>query len=347
VPPRLHVRVITVVACSLCAPAVAQTASAQSGERGGREVVEAVCAACHRAGVNGAPRIGDEKAWAKLASQGLTSLTEVALKGIRKMPPHGGNPDLTDTDIERAITYMVNESGGRWIEPISRVGPLPQRSGAEVVQAYCVRCHESGIGGAPRIGHRAAWIPRLKQGFEFVVRSAIKGHGPMPSRGGVAELTDSEVRAAVAYMINAGDVTATGSSVALSAAPDPNHKVIDGVEIYLAIVPAESIRAHSKADGGSPMRGDVPGGEDYHHVNVSLFDRKSTAVITDAQVEARVVNRDATGETKKLERTATDDAIRYGNYFRIPREAPYAIVVQFRRPNASRSTEAKFDFNDP
>ena len=336
---------MTVLAGSSFVPAAAQTAGAQSRERSGKEVVEAVCAACHKTGANGAPKIGDEKAWARLASQGLTSLTEIALKGIRKMPPHGGNPALTDTEIERAITYMVNQSGGRWIEPISKRGPVAQRSGAEVVQAYCAKCHATGAGGAPRMGDRAAWIPRLKQGFEVVVRSAIKGHGPMPSRGGVAELTDGEIRAAIAYMINGPATTATRPSVALTAGPDPNHQVVDGVEIYLAMVPAESIRAHSKADARNPMHGGIPKGDDYYHVNVSLFDTKTTAVITDAQVEARVADPGADGETKKLELMASNDAISYGNYFRIPRNAPYVIVVQFRKPDASRTIEAKFDFN--
>lgn len=81
-------------------------AIAQTAVRGGKEVVEAVCAACHRTGVNGAPKIGDKEAWGKLASQGLTGFTEIALKGIRKMAAHGGNQNLTDTEIERAITYM-------------------------------------------------------------------------------------------------------------------------------------------------------------------------------------------------------------------------------------------------
>ncbi len=203
-PPLQHMRSLTALVCCCILSVVAQMASAQGHERGGKEVVEAVCAACHRTGVNGAPKIGDQKAWAKVASQGLTSLTDIALKGIRKMPPHGGNPDLADTAIARAITYMVNQSGGHWIEPISRFAPPAQRSGAEVVQTHCAKCHQSGDGGAPRIGDRAAWMPRLRQGFEVVVRSAIKGHGSMPSRGGVADATDSELRAAIVYMINGG-----------------------------------------------------------------------------------------------------------------------------------------------
>ena len=118
------------------------------------------------------------------------------------MPPHGGNPDLTKDEIARAITYMVNQSGGDWIEPISKFAPPAERSGGDVVQMYCAKCHQTGLGGAPKIGDRPAWIPRLRQGFEFVVRSAIKGHGSMPSRGGVADTTDSELRAAITYLIN-------------------------------------------------------------------------------------------------------------------------------------------------
>ena len=177
-------------------------ANAQHVDRTGKEVVDAQCIACHGSGAAGAPKIGDNRAWAKRAKQGLTGLTKNALAGIRKMPPHGGNPDLSDTEIERAITYMVNESGGHWAEPVSRTSKTPERSGAEVVRTQCMKCHETGVGGAPKIGDRDAWTPRVKQGFDGVVRSAIQGHGGMPPRGGMANLTDSEIRAAVIYMFN-------------------------------------------------------------------------------------------------------------------------------------------------
>jgi cytochrome c5 len=118
------------------------------------------------------------------------------------MPPHAGNPKITDFEIQQAITYMVNQSGGRWAEPIDKSAPARQRSGEKIVYAQCAKCHTSGKDGAPRIGDRDAWIPRLKPGFDIVVRSAINGHGAMPSRGGMADLTDPEVRNAIAYMIN-------------------------------------------------------------------------------------------------------------------------------------------------
>ena len=190
------------------APIMPQQAQAQGEERSGKEVVQAVCSTCHGTGARGAPKIGDKNAWSKLASQGLTGLTQIALKGIRQMPPHGGNMALTDVEIERAITYMVNQSGGHWAEPVSRTTRPAERSGEQIVQARCVKCHQTGVGGAPRIGDRDAWIPRVKQGLDVVVRSAIKGYGGMPPRGDMADLSDSEIRSAVVYMFNKGAVPA-------------------------------------------------------------------------------------------------------------------------------------------
>ncbi len=78
------------------------------------------------------------------------------------------------------------------------------RSGKEVVDAVCAACHGTGANGAPKIGDRAAWIPRAAQGLDAVVRSAIKGHGGMPARGGMPDLTDAEMRKATICMLNQG-----------------------------------------------------------------------------------------------------------------------------------------------
>jgi cytochrome c5 len=195
-------RLAIVIIAALAACLAAQSAAAQNAERSGKEVVDSVCVACHGTGAHGAPKIGNKKAWSKLAARGLTGLSESALKGIRQMPPHGGNPALSDTEIERAITYMVNQSGGHWTEPISTTAPVAPRSGEQIVKAQCIKCHETGKGGAPRIGDQAAWIPRLKPGLDVVVRSAINGHGGMPARGGMANLTDAELRSAIIYMFD-------------------------------------------------------------------------------------------------------------------------------------------------
>lgn len=185
---------------SLAGPAAHAT---MPGERSGQEVVELTCASCHKTGFEGAPRIGDAKAWEKRTAKGLSSLTGSALEGVRRMPPHGGNLGLTDTELKRAIAYMVNHSGGNWVEPIDRRAPVRARKGEQIVQAQCAKCHAGGLNGAPRIGDKEAWVQRAKLGFESVVRSAIHGHGAMPARGGMADLTDEEMRSAVAYMFQA------------------------------------------------------------------------------------------------------------------------------------------------
>jgi cytochrome c5 len=313
--------------------------------RSGKQVVDEVCAACHGTGAKGAPRIGDRRAWAPLASRGLTSLTESALKGIRDMPSHGGSPGLTDLEIERAITYMVNRSGGQWTEPIGGVTPALERKGKEIVQAQCAKCHETGVFGAPKIGDRTAWIMRLRRGLDFAVRSAINGHGPMPPRGGMADLTDLELRAAILYMFNPAGTAVEAAKTAPIPARDPHHRIVDGVEIYLGIVSAQEMR--DRYASGAPERslhGGIPGGSGYYHLNVSLFDSKTRRAITDAEVQASVTEPVSGGETRTLELVSIKGAKSYGNYFRMSGRNPYRIVVRVRKPGASREIQAEFGF---
>ncbi len=174
-----------------------------AAEKSGKEVVESTCVSCHGTGKGGAPKIGDKKAWSKRSAGGLSSLTQSALKGIRNMPAHGGDQALSDLELARGITYMVNQSGGKWTEPASAAALKAERSGAQVVNGQCTKCHQDGKGGAPKIGDRDAWSKRLSQGVDHAVHSAVKGHGGMPPRGDRADLTDGEVRAAILYMYNA------------------------------------------------------------------------------------------------------------------------------------------------
>ena len=191
---------LELAAAAMLAASIPWALPAAGPDRTGQEVVDHVCAACHATGRDGAPKIGDAKAWEARSRRGLSGLTENALEGVRKMPPHGGSLSLTDIEIKRAITYMVNHSGGSWVEPIDRRHLPAERTGEQIVKAQCVKCHGPGLNGAPRIGDKAAWVDRARLGFDSVVRSAINGHGAMPARGGMANLTDAEMRSAVTYM---------------------------------------------------------------------------------------------------------------------------------------------------
>lgn len=323
---------IATVAAAMLSP----TASAQRRELTGMEVVDTVCAACHVKGEKDAPMIGDKRAWASRASQGLTALTEHALKGIRNMPAHGGNAALSDIEIERAITYMVNHSGGNWIEPLGRTTPAVVRRSEQIVQTQCAKCHQDGLDGAPRIGDRAAWIPRLKNGLDTLVKSAAHGRGAMPARGGVADLSDIEIQGAVIYMFNYGVVALQTPPPPAAAVADPYHKVIDGADIYLGIVRSEAVSA------GQPQ-GNVPRGKGYYHVNISLFDAKTGLAIIDAQVKVTVADPHRL-ETKTLEVISANNTISYGGYFRMSGLNPYTITAQIQRPGADRVTVAKFQY---
>lgn len=173
--------------------------TAQAAERSGKQVVETVCAACHATGKDGAPKIGDREAWAQRAAKGLDKLTANAITGVRNMPAHGGQANLTDVEMSRAVAYMV--SGGKAADTKKAYSAPRSRSGEQIVQARCQECHATGKNSSPKLGDVDAWTPRLKDGVDRLVSSAINGHNSMPARGGMANLSDAEMRSAVEYMV--------------------------------------------------------------------------------------------------------------------------------------------------
>ena len=318
-------------------------AQAQRKERQGKDVVDAVCSGCHLQGKDNAPRIGDVNAWSVRASQGLTALTNNAVKGIRNMPAHGGNAGVSDIEIERAITYMVNRSGGHWVEPVGGGTPAVVRTSESIVRAQCATCHESGRDGAPKIGDQAAWIPRLKRGLDPLVASAVHGHGPMPSRGGLPDLSDAEIRGAIVYMFSYGVPPAAPPAPA--AAADPHHKVVSGTDIYLGMMRAESMRA-AYDNARSNDKPAIPSGKGYYHVNISLVDSKSQVPVTDAQVKV-LVSDGMTSETHTLGLLGANNTVSYGSFYRFSSGSAYNITAEIRRPGMAGTIEAKFDFRAP
>ncbi len=172
---------------------------ASAADRSGKEVVDTVCAACHISGKDGAPKLGDQSAWSQRASKGLDKLTKNAIEGVRNMPAHGGQAALTDLEMSRAVGYMV--SGGKAADTNKAYSSPKTRSGEQVVKERCQECHADGKQGAPKFGDMEAWKPRLRNGVDPLVKSAIGGHNGMPARGGLANLSDAEMKSAVEYMV--------------------------------------------------------------------------------------------------------------------------------------------------
>ena len=73
--------------------------------------------------------------------------------------------------------------------------------GAATYKEACQACHMTGAAGAPKLGDKAAWEPRLASGKDAMYASVLQGKGAMPAKGGRADLSDDVIKAAVDYMI--------------------------------------------------------------------------------------------------------------------------------------------------
>jgi len=85
--------------------------SAPRVEKTGEVVYTEGCSSCHGSGALGAPKMGNKGDWGKRNAQGFDTLTKNAINGIRTMPPRGGNPDLSDIEMSRAVAHMANAGG--------------------------------------------------------------------------------------------------------------------------------------------------------------------------------------------------------------------------------------------
>ena len=113
-PEAVNLRIAPVATLKIAAP-VAAGGAARSGE----QIYQAACAACHDAGVAGAPKLGDKGAWAPRLALGLDGLLKSAIAGKNAMPPKGGS-DANDTELAAAIVFVANKSGGKFKEPAGK-----------------------------------------------------------------------------------------------------------------------------------------------------------------------------------------------------------------------------------
>jgi cytochrome c5 len=102
--PAAATAAATAVAAA-AAPAAAKPAAASASDAG-KKVYDTYCAACHVAGVAGAPKFGDKAAWAPRIATGMDALYSAVIKGKGAMPAKGGSP-ASDDDIKAAVQYMV------------------------------------------------------------------------------------------------------------------------------------------------------------------------------------------------------------------------------------------------
>ncbi|WP_367190073.1 cytochrome c5 family protein [Burkholderia sp. Ed8] len=105
---------------------------------------------------------------------------------------------------------LSDEQVAARIAPLAKVdvknanAPRTYKTGEAVYKAVCVTCHGTGAAGAPKFGNKDDWAPRISQGFDTLLKTALAGKGAMPPRGGTSpdDVSDYEIARAIVYMAN-------------------------------------------------------------------------------------------------------------------------------------------------
>jgi cytochrome c5 len=108
--------------------------------------------------------------------------------------------------VEGAAAVAPAAPQGPKVATVAAAAPAAQggkADGKKVYDTSCMACHAAAVAGAPKLGDKAAWAPRIKTGMDVLYASALKGKAAMPPKGGNASLADADVKAAVDYMVAA------------------------------------------------------------------------------------------------------------------------------------------------
>ncbi|WP_049623912.1 c-type cytochrome [Frateuria defendens] len=108
-------------------------------------------------------------------------------------------------DTGRAAMQAAQEAAAK--AAASQVAYGGSTDGKTIYDNLCHACHTAGVAGAPKLGDKAAWGPRIAQGLATLVKHATEGYkGPdgnvMPPKGGNPALTDEQVKNAVQWVVN-------------------------------------------------------------------------------------------------------------------------------------------------
>ena len=128
------------------------------------------------------------------------------------------------------------------------------------------------------------------------------------------------------------------------AADSSGYKVVDGLTLYYAVVPAEMVRGHPKEHAESTMHGGIPKGMHSHHVMAALFAGESLERVTDADVTATVGELGLAGKQMRLEPFTVADALTYGNYFEFSPLTTYVIDFTIQRPGSSKIVKSRVEY---
>jgi hypothetical protein len=119
------------------------------------------------------------------------------------------------------------------------------------------------------------------------------------------------------------------------SAEDSQYKIVDGLAIYLGVLPAEMVKGHPPGHPEQAMHGGAPKGPHQYHVVAAIFDSTSGARISDAVATAQVSGLGLSGPKRQLEPMQISDTITYGGFFNLPGPDLYTIRLTITRPGVA------------
>lgn len=153
----------------------------------------------------------------------------------------------SDSQSKEAIAARVAPVADQNFKLIDANAPKQLQSGEEVYKGTCTNCHAAGIAGAPKVGDKSAWGPRIAQGYDTLLAHALKGYKGMPAKGNNADLDDVEVARALVFMANQG-----GASFKEPAAPAAPAASASAAASAAASAPAAAPAAVASASASAP-----------------------------------------------------------------------------------------------
>ena len=125
-------------------------------------------------------------------------------------------------------------------------------------------------------------------------------------------------------------------------------QTVDGLTVYLGVVPASISRGHAPAHVEAKMHGGVPAASLHNvHIVAAVFDAASGKRRTDVRVMARLHGRGTKQWTIPLTSMTIDGAKTYGGYTSIGWVDDLMISIDVIRPNRTprtRTTTMQFQY---
>ncbi len=121
-------------------------------------------------------------------------------------PTAPSTSDQASTNMASSAPPSTAPAGSDTSSAGSTVAMGASGDGQAVYTKTCSVCHAAGVTGAPKLGDKGDWGPRIAQGNDTLYKHALEGFqgkkGQMPPKGGNTALADADVKAAVDYMVS-------------------------------------------------------------------------------------------------------------------------------------------------